>query len=42
MIKKPYYDKVREDFIASKKENSSLVSYKDYKDKKFPGKICWN
>lgn len=34
MIKKPYYDKVREDFIASKKENSSLVSYKDYKDKK--------
>ena len=34
MIKKPFYDQVREDYIANKKENSSLLNYKDIKDKK--------
>ena len=34
MIKKPFYDKTRDDYIACKKENSSLYSYKDFKDKK--------
>lgn len=34
MIKKPYYDKVREDYISQKKENSSIYSYLDFKDPK--------
>ena len=33
MIKKPFYDHTRDDYVASKKENSSLFSYLEYKDK---------
>lgn len=33
MIKKPFYDKTRDEYIANKKENSSLYDYRDFKDK---------